>query len=387
MKEKNCNAEYSTFLANKQIFAKADGKEIKPGAVHKMLFPFQRDLVIWGCRKGCAAIFADTGLGKTFMQLEWARLMGEKTLIVAPLTVAKQTSNEAKKIGIDVLYSRDGTSDNQITITNYEMVGKFNPDDFGAVVLDESSILKAMAGKTKQKLTEMFSKTKYRLCCTATPSPNDFTEIGNHSEFLGVMAMSDMLATFFVHDDDGWRLRGHAEAAFYKWLSSWGMSCRKPSDLGYSDDGFILPDLNIKPLWVSMSQQPKNTLFFDGLKGLQHRSQIRRQTTTERIGATADIVNNSDNGQWICWCGLNTEATLLTKAIPGAIEIKGSDSADYKMDTLQSFQAGEIKVLVTKPRIAGFGMNLQSCHNMAFVLGKCIINVLGDAGGSAKQKQ
>lgn len=359
---------YQDFLSHKQILAARTGVITSPDAVCSHLFPFQRDLVVWACRNGRAAIFADTGLGKTFMQLEWARLMGEKTLIIAPLTVAQQTINEGKKINLNVSYSRDGTLSNQITITNYEMIGKFNPSEFGAVVLDESSILKALTGKTRQKLTKMFANTKYKLCCTATPSPNDFAEIGNHSEFLGVMMMSDMLATFFVHDDNGWRLRGYAQDAFYKWLSSWGMSCRKPSDLGYDDDGFVLPELSITPYWVKMKDKPSGTLFFDGLKGIHHRSKIRRQTTPDRLAAVAEIVKTLNNGcQWLCWCGLNIESSQLSKLIPNAVEIKGADSPNYKTETLGLFQAGQIRTLITKPKIAGFGMNLQNCHNMIFV--------------------
>ena len=359
--------KYHNFLASKRIVSQDMGHEVPADSVHKMLFPFQKDLVVWACRKGRTAIFADTGLGKTLMQLEWARLMRCRTLIVAPLTVARQTVCEGHKINMDVSYSRDGTaSDDLLTITNYEMVDKFNPNDFGAVVLDESSILKSLAGKTRRKLTTMFADTPYRLCCTATPAPNDFTEIGNHAEFLGVMRMPDMLATFFVHDDNGWRLKGYASSAFYRWLSSWGMSCRMPSDLGYEDDGFVLPRLNIDPLYVAMKTRPLASLFFMGLKGIQHRSQIRRQTVQERIEAAAKIINASDE-QWICWCGLNNEATMLQKIIRDAVEVKGSHSPEYKADALESFQDGKFRVLITKPKIAGFGMNFQNCHNMTFI--------------------
>lgn len=248
---------YAEFLAGKRRVAGANGPVVDVGDIHPTLFPFQRDLVRWAVRKGRAALFADTGLGKTFMQLEWARLIGERALIVAPLSVARQTIREASKLGLDVVYARDGKPAGPLTITNYEMVDGFDPDDFGAVVLDESSILKSLDGKTRRRLTEMFAATPYRLACTATPAPNDIAEIGQHAEFLGVMPYHEMLAAFFVHESngtkdtggarEGWRLKGHAEDAFYRWLASWGMSVRKPSDLGYSDDGYILPPLLISP--------------------------------------------------------------------------------------------------------------------------------------------
>src|SRR5579885_1359189 len=241
-------SDYERFLASKRLVAPSGGQEIDAGAIHPSLFPFQRALVRWAVRKGRAALFADTGLGKSFMQLEWARLIGTRTLIVAPLGVARQTVSEAARLGIDLVYARaQADAGDGLTITNYEMVEHFDAAAFGAVVLDESSILKSLDGKTKARLIEMFAETPYRLCCTATPAPNDITEIANHAEFLGIMRRVDMLASFFVHDDAGWRLKGHAERAFYRWLASWAMAVRKPSDLGpqYSDDGYDLPPLTM----------------------------------------------------------------------------------------------------------------------------------------------
>src|SRR3990167_2922735 len=204
-------SDYTDFLSSKRILLSPSGLKVTKRQVHKKLFPFQRDLVLWSVRKGRAAIFADTGLGKTFIQVEWARLVGARTLIVAPLSVSRQTVREAEKIGVAVHYTRSGNDlIDGLNITNYEMAEHFDPAKFGAVVLDESSILKALDGKTRQRLTEMFSETPYRLCCTATPAPNDISEIANHAEFLGIMSRADMLATFFVHDDDGWRLKKHA---------------------------------------------------------------------------------------------------------------------------------------------------------------------------------
>lgn len=361
---------YSEFLKTKRIIVPAYGKDVDPSEVNTTLFDFQRDLVLWACRKGRAAIFADTGLGKTRMQLEWARLMGVKTLIVAPLSVANQTVNEGRKIGVEVVYSRTGAADTQLTITNYEMIEHFNPADFEAVVLDESSILKALDGKTRKLLTEMFADTPYRLCCTATPAPNDIAELGNHSQFLGVMSRTDMLATFFYHDANGkttadWRLKGHAEDAFYRWLASWGMSIRKPSDLGYSDDGYDLPPLSIAPVWVDFEYTPADQLFNTGLKGITDRTKVRKGTTEARCQAIADIVNESDE-QWILWAGLNAEGDLLQQLIPDAIQIVGSQSPDEKIALLAQFQDGAARVLITKTSITGFGVNLQNCHRQAF---------------------
>ena len=364
---------YETFLESKRAIASPAGHLIEDIDIHPSLFEFQRAIVRWAVRKGRCAIFADTGLGKTFMQLEWARLMGERALIVAPLSVARQTVHEADKLGLNVQYVRrwqDATG--QLSITNYEMLDHFAPAAFGSVVLDESSILKALDGKTRAKLTAMFAETPYRLACTATPAPNDIAEIGNHSEFLGVMPQSEMLAAFFIHGDmgagerQGWRLKGHAHEAFYRWLASWGMSVRTPSDLGFSDDGYILPPLNIEPQFVKSDYVPDGQLFFGGLKGIQDRTAVRRATATDRVTAAAELVNGNDD-QWIVWHGLNDEGYQLRDAIPGSVLVEGSQSPEEKADALERFQDGEYRVLVTKSKIAGFGMNFQNAHRMAFV--------------------
>lgn len=363
-------SDYKQFLKTKAIRFESHGIDVTNSQINPMLFEFQKDLVRWALKKGRAAIFADTGLGKTFMQVEWARLIEKPVIIVAPLSVARQTVNEARKLGVNVRYCRSQADADRLpgnlVITNYEMIDKFDQRKYAGVVLDESSILKGLSGKIRQRLTDMFSETKYRLCCTATPAPNDIAEIANHSEFLGVMKRADMLASFFVHDDEGWRLRGHAETAFYRWLASWGMSVRKPSDLGYDDNGFILPPLVINPLYVETNYAPSNQLFFTGLGGVQDRQKMRRETLGERVAVTAEMVNASDD-QWIIWCGLNDESTAITKTIPDAVEVKGSDTLDYKIETLEQFQAGAVRVLVTKTKIAGFGMNFQNCHQMAFL--------------------
>ena len=363
--------DYAAFLESKKLMVSAHGPAIEPGAVNPTLFPFQRDLVTWAVRKGRAALFADTGLGKTFMQLEWARLIGQRTLIVAPLSVARQTAREASKLGINVHYTRGDLFDG-ISITNYEMVEHFDPANYGAVVLDESSILKALDGKTRRRLTEMFAETPYRLCCTATPAPNDISEIGNHAEFLGVMAHHEMLSAFFVHgsmgegEKDGWRLKGHAEDAFYRWLASWGMAVRRPSDLGYDDAGFALPELAIRAEFVESDYVPDGQLFFAGLKGVTDRAAVRRGTTEARVAKAAGLVNGNDD-QWIVWHGLNAEGDALKAAIPGSVLVEGSQSPEEKAAALEAFQDGAFRVLLTKPSIAGFGMNFQNAHRMAFV--------------------
>jgi DNA modification methylase len=358
--------KYADFLANKRIIAPTIGHDIDATDVHPALFPFQRDLVAWAARKGRAALFADTGLGKTRMQVEWARLIGERTLIVAPLSVARQTVKEAARIGIDVRYVRQPEPGAGIFITNYELIEHFDAGEYGAVVLDESSILKALDGKTRQRLTEQFADTPYRLCCTATPAPNDIAEIANHAEFLGVMRRVEMLASFFVHDDDGWRLKRHAETAFYRWMASWAMSVRRPSDLGYSDEGYALPPLTVSPLWVASDFVPEGQLFFTGLKGIQDRTKVRKGTLDQRVEAAAALVNASYD-PWIVWCGLNDESDALAAAISGAMVVEGSMSPDEKAEKLEAFQDGQFRVLITKPKIAGFGMNFQHCAHMAFV--------------------
>lgn len=363
--------DYAAFLASKRLTVGSHGPTVEADAVHPMLFPFQRDLARWAVRKGRAALFADTGLGKTFMQVEWARLIGARTLIVAPLSVARQTVREAAKLGTEVRYTRGELLDG-ISITNYEMIDHFRARDYDAVVLDESSILKAMDGKTRRRLTEMFAETPYRLCATATPAPNDISEIGNHAEFLGVMAAHEMLSAFFVHgsmgqgEKDGWRLKGHAEDSFFRWLASWGMAIRRPSDLGYSDDGFALPALTIRPEFVEASYVPDGQLFFAGLKGVTDRAAVRRQTADARVATAAEIVNGSAD-QWIVWHGLNSEGESLIREIPGAVMVEGSQTPEHKAATLEAFQDGQFRVLVTKPTIAGFGMNFQNAHRMAFV--------------------
>ena len=359
--------EYQAFLDNKRFYVRDFGDMVETGTIHLSLFPFQKDLTKWAIRKGRAAIFADTGLGKTVMQCEWARLSADDSLIVAPLSVARQTVREGRRIGLDIHYVRSAEDVvSGISITNYEMIEAFDPMQFGAIVLDESSILKSLSSKTRLKLTSMFASTPRKLCCTATPAPNDIAEIANHAEFLGIMTRADMLATFFVHDDEGWRLKGHAIEPFFKWMASWSMSIRYPSDLGYDDDGYILPPLNITPEWVRVDYRPDGQLFMTDLGGIQGRLKVRRETIDAKAERIAELVNASDE-QWVIWCGLNEEADSVRRLVIDSRNVQGSDSLEKKAKDLEDFQDGVYRVLITKPRVAGFGMNLQNAHNMAFV--------------------
>jgi DNA modification methylase len=384
------NKPYLDFLKTKRHKIVDCGINIQTTSIHPKLFEWQKDIVRWACRKGRCAIFLDTGLGKTFIQLEWARLIGERTLIIAPLSVARQTVREAKKIDIDVTYVRshtDITDDNKLWITNYEMASQFDFSTFGAVVLDESSILKSIGGKTRKFLTELCESVRYKLCCTATPAPNDYIELGNHTEFLGICKQSEMLAMFFVNANKEhtivfenkayrkkgtnkggteWRLKHHAETPFFRWLSSWAITMTKPSDLGYDDDGFILPELTITPVYVHSEYKPANQLFFTHLHGITDRAEVRKSTLNGKLEKLKDIVTG-DSGQWIIWCGLDTESNEALSILDNAIEVKGSDNPEYKVSTLESFQDGNVNILVTKPKIAGFGMNFQNAHNMVFL--------------------
>jgi hypothetical protein len=368
---------YDAFLATKAIVDEPSGIA-DPGELPAFLFPFQRDIVGWALRRGRAAIFADCGMGKTPMQLVWADRVAEETngrvLILAPLAVAHQTVREGQKFGIDVTYARKQEDAGRITITNYEMLDHFDPSEFEGVVLDESSILKSYTGSTRTAIIEAFGHTPFRLACTATPAPNDFMELGNHSTFLGVMPHAEMLATFFVHDGgstQNWRLKGHAETDFWKWLCSWAIMITKPCDLGYDDADFVLPELRVHPVVVEAdhvaAQADMGTLFALPAQTMQDRRGARKASISERVEAAAAIVAEHPDDSWIVWCGLNAESDMLTKAIPGAVEVKGADSPEHKAKSLLGFAAGDVRVLVSKASIAGFGMNFQVCHRMVFV--------------------
>lgn len=358
---------YSEFLKAKEIVALPTGIEPK-GPLNAKLFPFQRDIVQWALRRGRAAIFADCGMGKTLMQLEWARHIPGKVLIAAPLAVAQQTVKEADKFGMECVYQRTGSAAEKITITNYEMLANFDPAAYAGIVLDESSILKAQDGKTRTEIIRSFARTPYRLACTATPAPNDYMELGNHAEFLGIMTMPEMLSMFFVHDGaetQKWRLKGHAEPVFWKWLASWSVMIRRPSDLGYEDGKFVLPPLRLHEHMVRAGESGE-FLFPIQASTLQERISARRGSIGERVAKCAELANKTP-GPWIIWCNLNTESEAATRAIKGAVEVRGSDSLEEKAERMMAFTRGKIRVLVTKPSIAGFGMNWQHCANVAFL--------------------
>jgi DNA modification methylase len=361
--------KYTDFITSKEITDIETGlKDIPQLSDH--LFDYQRDIVSWALRRGRASIFADCGMGKTPMQLEWASHVPGRVLIVAPLAVAAQTVREGDKFGIECEYAKtQEESDCRIVVTNYDRLSGFDPDAFTGVVLDESSILKSFTGKIRTMILDAFKDTPYRLACTATPAPNDYMELGNHAEFMGVMSQVEMLSMFFVHDGgetQKWRLKGHAESDFWKWLCSWAVMIRKPSDLGYSDDGFELPPKNMNHHTVEADNHDGDMLFAMSANTLQERLTARRNTTQKRAEKVAELVNASDD-HWIVWCNMNIEAATACKLIPGAREVSGSMTPDAKEKTMAEFSEGKIRVLVTKPKIAGFGMNWQHCNNVAFL--------------------
>jgi len=366
--------EYQEMLKRKRIASIVAGFGIDESSVNPKLYDFQRAIAVWALRRGKAAIFADCGLGKTPIQLEWATQVcmhtGGNALIVAPLAVAQQTVREGQKFDIDVRWTRSQEDCGQgISITNYEMLHKFDSNHFSAIVLDESSILKSYAGKYRQWLTEFAEPIAFRLCCTATPAPNDITEIVNHSEFLGILSGKEILALFFRLDGNTthkWRIKGHAEEEFWKWMASWAVALRSPADLGFNDAHFILPGLNRHEHTVE-GQPPTGYLFAVTAQTLQERREARKASLPERVKRAAELVAMEPDEQWLIWCDLNAESDALTRAIEGAVEVKGSDSIEHKSASMLSFGAGELRVLVTKPTIAGFGMNWQNCARMIFV--------------------
>jgi len=362
-------SDYQQFLEAKVALASHCGFDVLPDEIHSILYDFQRAITRWALKRGRAAVFADCGLGKSFMQLEWARHVSRigSVLIVAPLSVAEQTIREGWKLGVGVRQVRDIAEIQEgIHITNYEMLWHFIGADIAGIVLDESSILKSIDGETRNLLLEQFTDIPYRLCCTATPCPNDVAELANHAEFLGVMKRQAMMASFFVHDEDGWRLRGHAAKPFYRWLASWSIALKSPADLGYDGSRFILPSLEIHDEVVTTEWRKPGHLFPGGLQGITDRASVRKQSVPDRVSRAADIANNA-TGQVVVWCGLNDESTAVARLIPGAVEISGSDAPSFKASAILRFIRGEIRVIVTKVRIAGFGLNLQNAATMIFL--------------------
>lgn len=346
-----------------------------PGELNSNLFDFQRTIVSWAIRRGRAAIFADTGLGKTLMQLSWAHDVASHTggsvLVLAPLAVSEQTIEQGAKFGIEVKRVPKGESVDGpgIWITNYERIDAIDFGSLAGLVLDESSILKSQDGKTRTKIIEQSQSVPYRLSCTATPSPNDFDELGNQCEFLGVMTRNEMLATYFVNDtgDTGtWKLKGWGASRFWEWMGSWAVVLRSPSDLGFDGSRYELPPLEYfehvvetEPLGDDLFSRPAMTL--------TERRKAQRNSIEARCKALADVVNADSSEPWLIWCHLNDEAELLASMIEGSVNVQGSDKPEVKAQNLLDFAHGGIRVLISKPKLAGFGMNWQHCARMAFV--------------------
>jgi hypothetical protein len=357
-----------------------DDAGFEPLFMPDALFGFQKALVEWAIRKGRAAIFADCGLGKSAMQMTFAENVVRKTngrvLVLTPLAVGQQMIEEAEKFGIEAHRSTDGTLTGKIIVANYERLHYFKPEDFQACVCDESSILKNCDGITKAAVTDFMRKMSYRLLCTATPSPNDLIELGTSSEALGYMGFNDMLGTFFKKDSQThsrkdefrsglWRFRGHAEKHFFRWVCSWARAIRKPSDLGFDDAAFILPKLITRETIVKNESPLDGMLFTLPAVGLWEQRNERRKTLIERCEAAAELIN-AHKSPSIAWCYLNDESVALKSLIPDAVEVTGSDSPEAKEDALLAFAHGQVRVLVSKPEIAGFGLNFQHCGHQTF---------------------
>lgn len=367
--------DYAAFLDRKRMIDPATGLDTVP-TIPPFLFPHQRDIVAWALRRGRAAVFAGTGLGKTAIELVWSDTVAAQTskpvLIFAPLAVSAQHAREAAKFGMHARIVKDQSEVHPgINVTNYQKIEHFDLSAFGGIVLDESSILKSTDGHYRNKLIEDCAVVPFRLAATATPAPNDFMELGNHAEFLGVMSYTDMLATFFTHDGGDtqkWRLKGHAENEFWKWMASWAVMLRKPSDLGYADDGYDLPPLNQTQHHVAVDYAPSmdtGLLFPMEATSLQERIAARRGSVQERVDLAAQLTPTDRPFVW--WCNLNSESEALARTIPGAVELRGSDDDAAKERKLIDFSDGRIRVLVTKASIAGFGMNWQHCADTGFV--------------------
>ena len=363
---------YEEFIKSKEIESIKAGITFEQSELNDALFPYQRDIVSWALTKGRAAIFSDCGTGKTIMQLVWADVIckhtGGKGLIICPLSVAEQTMKEGIKFGIESRVCRSQDDIGQgINITNYEILDHFDPDAFCCVVLDESSILKSFTSATRNMLIDSFIHTPYKLCCTATPAPNDHSELGNTVEFLGIMSRSEMLATYFIHDGSDtskWRLKGYGEKKFWEFVATWAVCVRSPADLGYSNEGFVLPDLNLIEHIVE-SKRPDDFLVARRAETLSERREARRESMPERVRMANCITQQSDD-KWLVWCDLNAESNALHAAIDGSVEVVGSDKPEFKAQTAMDFADGDIRILVSKASIFGFGMNFQNCHNMIF---------------------
>jgi superfamily II DNA or RNA helicase len=361
--------EYLDFLKTKQSINVTSGFDIDIKKLNPKGFDFQNAIIKWALKKGKSALFMDTGLGKTYCQLEFAKQVCKhtkgKSLILAPLAVSKQTVQEGKKfdIVVNICRSQDDVKDG-ISITNYEMLEHFNPDEFVCIVLDESSIIKHFMSKTAQSMIDKFRNSPYKLACTATPSPNDYQELGTHSDFLNIMSRTEMLATFFINDakDGQWRMKRHAEDKFWEWVSTWAMVVKNPSDLGFDGSKYELPKLNINTIIID-SETSKGSLFPKIAKTLGERRNARKESLLGRVEKVKDIMQDLEN--CLIWCDYNNESESIKKQL-GIVEVKGSDSIGHKETSMLGFASGEIKYIVSKPSIMGFGMNFQMCNNIIF---------------------
>lgn len=367
--------DYANFVERKSQLGNMSG--FAPIWLPDFLFDFQQSLVDWAIRKGRAAIFADCGLGKTPMQLVWAENVVRKTnrpvLVVTPLSVSAQTVREANKFGIETARSSDGKISGNIVITNYERLHHFDPAAFAGMVCDESSAIKHFSGERQKSVTEFMKKMPYRLLCTATAAPNDYIELGTSAEALGELGRMDMLSMFFKNDENSlhpiwwgarWRFKQHAERQFWRWVCSWARAARKPSDLGFSDGEFVLPPLELRETVITNHSPLNGFLFPMQAVRLDEQREERRQTIDARCEKVAEQVSGIHPA--VAWCHLNDEADTLVRLIPGAKQVKGSDPDDLKEELFEAFSNGELRVLVTKPRIGAFGMNWQHCAHMTF---------------------
>jgi hypothetical protein len=369
-------AEYHDLIARKKIAPKAVG--FAPKSLHASMKPHQAHSVDFALRAGRAALFLDTGLGKTFCALEWGREVVERTnkpvLMLAPLAVGHQHQREAEHWGIEAKYVRGDASMSRpaVWITNYEQLAHVDTDQFAGIILDESSILKSFTGKTTRELITRFAATPYRLACTATPAPNDHSELGNHAEFLGVMRREDMLVRWFLHDsaDTGeWRLKKSAVNDFWSWVASWSRMVGKPSDLGFSNDGYDLAALNLHNhiIDADRTDDTQGLLFRIPDMSATSMHSEKRRTVDDRAEALAALVSAEPSEPWVIWCDTDYEADALTRFLPDFMDVRGSHKAEVKEERLVAFSTGAARGIITKPSIAGFGLNWQHCRRVGFV--------------------
>ncbi len=372
-------SDYEAFLRGKLALELPTGIA-EPGEISEKLFPFQRDCVRWALRRGRAALFEDTGLGKTRQQLEWARIVaahtGKPVIVLSPLAVAAQTLREAGEIGIQSVVLAEDQSEigaASIVVTNYDRLHLFDASKFSGVVCDESGILKDFTSATRNQLIETFAATAFKLCCTATPSPNDYTELGNHAEFLGILTRAEMLGMWFAHDGGSaqdWRVKGHAEAQFWAWVCGWGLMVKRPSDLGYEDGAYDLPPLEIFEHVVPgdvMAALATGQLIVTQATTLHGQRRARKGSLGQRVALAAKIIAAEPDEQWLAWCELNAEADALTDIVPGAEQVAGSDDRPIKARRLLGFCDGSPKHLITKPSIGAWGLNYQHSARQVFV--------------------